>query len=279
MGWFEDLKNRIWLETRKALRNKSVLTPPAVPATGAPQNRGGVRRFAGRIARSPITQGGFDFGVRVASGEDPVDAGINVGAGMSAAALASKANPIKHPAVQFPVSLGAYLAASNTADWLNQNVVKPMLTGVSGEQRGSFTDPRYGPTGAPLYGVGGGNAGASVQPALGPTSPVQASTTPRPVPSTNQPSRAVVPSSPPAPVVDDVQRAVESELLAKAAQQRTDDLVRQMTELGVTGGMTPENMRKWVGANVGLADRLIQDRLGREARLAKEFAGFSGYPQ
>lgn len=92
----------------------------------------------------------------------------------------------------------------------------------------------------------------------------------RPVEETHAPLSRVMPASP-TPGAD-----VES-LAAK--QERTAELMRQMIELGVTGGMTADNMRQWVSSNPQLADRLIQDRLGRKDRLAKEFAGFSGYAQ
>jgi len=99
----------------------------------------------------------------------------------------------------------------------------------------------------------------------------------RPSPEAHPPvSQRVPPSPTPRASV----QAVTEDLLAKAAdQERTAELSRRMIELGLTGGMTADNMRQWVSSNSELAERLIADRMGRKERLAKEFAGFSEYSQ
>ena len=95
----------------------------------------------------------------------------------------------------------------------------------------------------------------------------------RPSGSDTAPVSSTVPVNPNPPKEEQTRVAVENELLEQAAKtERTSELMRQMVELGVTGGMTSDNMREWVGANQGLAENLIQDRLGRKERLAKEFA-------
>jgi len=95
----------------------------------------------------------------------------------------------------------------------------------------------------------------------------------RPSGSDTVPVSSTVPINPNPPKEEQTRVAVENELLEQAAKtERTSELMRQMVELGVTGGMTSDNMREWVGANQGLAENLIRDRLGRKERLAKEFA-------
>jgi len=95
----------------------------------------------------------------------------------------------------------------------------------------------------------------------------------RPSGSDTVPVSSTVPINPNPPKEEQTRAAVENELLEQAAKtERTSELMRQMVELGVTGGMTSEDMREWVGANQDLAENLIRDRLGRKERLAKEFA-------
>jgi hypothetical protein len=92
-------------------------------------------------------------------------------------------------------------------------------------------------------------------------------------PAADRPSGSDTVPVPNLPKKEQTRAAVENELLEQAAKtERTSELLRQMVELGVTGGMSADNMREWVGANQGLAENLIRDRLGRKERLAKEFA-------
>lgn len=115
-----------------------------------------------------------------------------------------------------------------------------------------------------------------VAPETGGTQPVRDVVPPavnRPSGSNTTPVSQTVPINPNPSKEDETRVAVENELLAQAAKsERTSELMRQMVELDVTGGMTADNMRQWVGANQGLAENLIRDRLGRKERLAKEFA-------
>ena len=94
-------------------------------------------------------------------------------------------------------------------------------------------------------------------------------------------TRQVDPSTTPAsdrPSPQVVQQVVQEDLLKQAAEKaRTADLIQRMKEVGATGGMGEDAMRTWVSSHQDLAERLIEDRLGKEARLAKEFSGFSAY--
>lgn len=95
----------------------------------------------------------------------------------------------------------------------------------------------------------------------------------RPVEERRPPVTREVPASPNPPTPQETRVAIENELLAQAAKaEKTSELMRQMIELGVTGGMEADNMRQWVSSNQGLAENLIRDRLGREERLSKEFS-------
>lgn len=272
MGWLDDLKNRVWLELEKARRAKSIFRP-VIPVVSPSPGSGSPRRLAGRVIGNPIVQGAADVGLEVASGKDPGDAVINVGAGMAASAAASKALP-KSPWFQIPGTIGAYMVGSGTTDWINQNLVKPMFA-ADEEAPARIPAVTYDSSGAPIGGIGGGNAGPSVQPALGPAPAVR-----RPPEERHPPVSQVVPPTSAPQSQEQIRKAVEAEMLAKAAnQERTAELMRSMIELGVTGGMTGDNMREWVSKNPVLAQNLIKDRLGRKERLAKEFAGFADYAQ
>jgi hypothetical protein len=256
MGWFEDLKNRIWLESRKALRNRSVLNPPAVLVGGAKPPAGSPVRMAGKVLGHPAAQGGLDVGLRLAQGEDPRDAVIDVGAGMAASAAASKVLP-KHWAVNIPGSTAAYMAGSGTANWLNQNLVKPMFAG--GEQTAPARIPAatYGPTGAPIGGVGGGNAGASAQPPLGP-----APATRRPAEEQRPPVSREVPASPTSQPqsMNELAQMYARQRVLGAEMAKGGELQRRLYEGGAVEGMSPEALMTWVDANPDLAYRLAEKR-------------------
>lgn len=102
----------------------------------------------------------------------------------------------------------------------------------------------------------------------------------RPAEERRPPVTREVPASPVLQSQEQIRKDIEAEMLVKAAnQERTAELMRGMIELGVTGGMTADNMRQWVSKNPALAQNLIKDRLGRKERLAEEFAGFADYAQ
>lgn len=100
----------------------------------------------------------------------------------------------------------------------------------------------------------------------------------RPAEERRPPVSGRVPSTPTPSSREETRAAVEREMLTRAAQQqRTDDLYRQLVDIGATKGMTEANARTWISKHPGLAERLITDRAGREQRLAEEFKGFSAY--
>jgi len=246
MGWFEDLKNRIRLETQKARRAKSILNPPAA----APAGR---LRMAGRIVGNPVAQGALDVGLQTLEGRDPKDAAIDVAAGIAASAAASKALP-KNPWINIPGSLGAYMAGSGTANWINQNLIKPAFAGEETEKTPVF-DPRYTSTGAPRVGVGGGNAGASQQPLTAPA-------TRRPVEERRPPVSREVPVSPtpePQSMNELAQLYARQRVLGKQMAEG-GELQRRLYEGGAVPGMSPESLMSWVEANPDLAYRLAEKR-------------------
>lgn len=258
MSWLEDLKNRIWLESRKALRNRSIF-PQAAPVSGVKPPAGSPVRMAGRVLGHPIAQGGLDVGMRMAEGQDPRDAVIDVGAGMAASAAASKVLP-KHWAINVPGSIAAYMAGSGTANWFNQNVVKPAFAG--GEQAVPARIPTvtYGPTGAPIGGVGGGNAGTSVQPPMG-----QEPATRRPVEEQRPPVTREVPASPTpppaeAPSMNELARMYARQRILGTEMAKGGELQRRLYEGGAAEGMPVENFMSWVEANPDLAYRLAEKR-------------------
>ena len=258
VGWFEDLKNRIWLESRKALRNKSIF-PQAAPVGGVKSPAGSPVRMAGRVLGHPIAQGGLDVGMRMAEGQDPRDAVIDVGAGMAASMAASKALP-KNPWINIPGSIAAYMAGSGTANWLNQNVVKPAFAG--GEQAAPSRIPAvaYGPTGAPIGGVGGGNAGASIQPPVGP-----APATRRPAEEQRPPVTREVPASPTpppaeAPSLNELAQMYARQRILGTQMAEGGELQRRLYEGGAAEGMRTEDFMSWVKAHPDLAYRLAEKR-------------------
>lgn len=95
-----------------------------------------------------------------------------------------------------------------------------------------------------------------------------------------QQTRATAPSPAVQRPVEETRPPVSRQVPTSPAPDpaRTEELVRQMVDLGITAGMTDENMRTWASRHQGLAERLVQDRMSREARLAKQFADYPGYP-
>lgn len=94
-----------------------------------------------------------------------------------------------------------------------------------------------------------------------------------------QQTRATAPSPAVQRPVEETRPPVSRQVPTSPAPDpaRTEELVRQMVDLGITAGMTDENMRTWASRHQGLAERLVQDRMSREARLAKQFADYPGY--
>lgn len=251
MSWLEDLKNRVWLEYRKALREKANLPQVGVPTGSA--SRGPIR-MAGKVLGHPVAQGAIDVGSEVLSGKDPRDAVINVGAGMAASTAASKVLP-KSPWIQIPGTIGAYMVGSGTTDWINQNLVKPMFAGQEKEE----VAPRvpaatYGPTGAPIGGVGGGNAGPSVQPPLGPAPATQ-----RPVEERHPPVTREVPVSP-TPSMNELAQLYARQRILGAEMAKGGELQRRLYEGGVAEGMRTEDFMTWVETHPDLAYRLAEKR-------------------
>jgi hypothetical protein len=251
MSWLDDLKNRVWLEVRKAQQAKNIFNPPSV-VPASPVSKSPLR-MAGRVLGHPVAQGAIDVGSEVLSGKDPRDAVINVGAGMAASAAASKVLP-KGPWFQIPGTIGAYMVGSGTTDWINQNLVKPMFAGQEEEIPARVPAATYGPTGAPIGGVGGGNAGASVQPALGP-----APATRRPVEEQRAPVTREVPASP-TPSMNELAQMYAKQRILGAEMAKGGELQRRLYEGGAVEGMSPEALMTWVEAHPDLAYRLAEKR-------------------
>jgi hypothetical protein len=100
----------------------------------------------------------------------------------------------------------------------------------------------------------------------------------RPAEETRAPISQALPATANPPTQEETRKAVEEEMLTRAAQQqRNEGLIQQLKEVGATKGMSDENARKWVASNTRLAEQLLADRASKEQRLAKQFEGFSSY--
>lgn len=99
----------------------------------------------------------------------------------------------------------------------------------------------------------------------------------RPVEESRPPVSERVPTTSTPSAGEQARKAVEEEMIVRATQQRTEELLSKLTEIGATKGMTEDNARTWISKHKNLAERLVADQAGREQRLAKEFKDFSTY--
>jgi len=253
MGWFQDLQNRIWLETQKARRAQSTIGPGAVKPTGP-------LRVAGRVAAHPLAQGSLDFGVRVMQGEDPKDAVIDAGAGLVASMAAAKVLP-KNPWILIPGTFGAYMAGSGTANWINQNLIKPAFAGdpSTAPKTPATTPDIVTQAGLPIPAL---ETGAR-QPERGGVIP-PAST--RPVEERHSPVSRTIPASTTKPPQQVAAEANElAQLYARqyrlgSAMAEGGELQRRLYEGGAAEGMPVEKFMSWVEAHPDLAYRLAEKR-------------------
>lgn len=287
MSWLDDLKRSVQSRASQATRSITQSAP---------------MRMAGRVLNSSFVRPTIGFRPEIA--------------GIVASELLPKENPVKKlvdaglylASGPFNITLG--LAGSTPqgddsyGNWrrLGYSSREDMASRIGKQQAydqaiarrppGTYIADDYGPPRPVRYDDGTvlvgdyridrfnpSIAGSETQ-AEQPQRDVSAPAVRRPVEERHVPISRPVPASPIPQSQEQIRKDIEAEMLVKAAnQERTAELMRGMIELGVTGGMTADNMRQWVSKNPVLAQNLIKDRLGRKERLAEEFAGFADYAQ
>jgi len=285
MGWFEDLRNTVTRTTAQGTSGLKRLAGQALKTMDAPFVRpmiGFKPEIGGAIVSAVLPE------------ENPVkklvDAGLYLASGplMMTAGLAGSA-----PQTDDQYGNWRNLGYKSREDMISRiEKQKAFETALASRPPNTYIADDYGPPRPVRYNDGSVLIGDYRVDRFNPTVAQAETTAPqpqrsavapasrRPLEESHAPVSRTIPASPAPQSTEQVRKAVEEEMLAKAAnQERTAELMRSMIELGATGGMTADNMREWVSKNPVLAQNLIKDRLGRKERLAEEFAGFADYAQ
>lgn len=285
MGWFEDLRNTVSRATSQGTSGLKRLAGQALKTMDAPFVRpmiGFKPELGGAILSAVLPE------------ENPVKKLADVGLYLTSGPLMMTAG-LAGSTPQTDDQYGNWrnLGYKSREDMISRvEKQKAFETSLASRPPNTYIADDYGPPRPVMYSNGTVLVGdyridrfkptvaeaetAAPQPQRNAVAPASR----RPLEESHAPVSRPVPASPVPQSQEQIRKAVETEMLAKAAnQERTAELMRSMIELGVTGGMTGDNMREWVSKNPVLAQNLIKDRLGRKERLAEEFAGFADYAQ
>lgn len=282
---------------------RPAVSPRTLPAASKPRLAGGRSQVSNIFSRlkgagshlvGPALTGGF-AAYEISQGKDPKQVAVETGVYEGASALgAGIGGALAGPpgaiagGILAPVAVGALgIVPEKLADISGFSVAElreaagaprvggltvpapyesPAIPDVASQVLGGIDFSRVNTTAAAAETSGD-------QPARSFTAPAAS----RPVEESRPPVSQRVPVTATPPAGEQARKAVEEEMIVRATQQRTEELLSKLTEIGATKGMTEDNARTWISKHKNLAERLVADQAGREQRLAQEFKDFSAY--
>lgn len=244
MGWFEDLKNRVWLESQRAKRGTSQVSPT---------------RMAGQFFNSSFVRPTIGFKPEIGGTvlslflpeDNPVkkvlDTGLYLGSGALSTTLGLAGSASQN---DDPFDNWKRLGYVSKDDMIRRVSAQAQIeAGDKARVPGVYSPEDYGPPRA-----------AGIPPTTPPAPPEK-----RPVEEDHPPITGKVP---PTPTPSPEERTQENDLarfyakthMRGAEMAKGGELQRRLWESGEMRGMTPETLMSWVEANPGVAYREAQRR-------------------